>query len=164
VLNKLHTIQLLIQKKTNGIVFYNDAKGCYDQIVSGISLATLRRLGYSKESVRMLGLLWAQMQHHICTGFGVSETTYGSTIEKLMYGIGQGSCASPIRWALLNQMILAALEDKFDYIRLVAIDGVEEHVRPGDSFVDDTTCGVTYDDITSVSVSSAFVELIELEE
>jgi hypothetical protein len=42
VLNKLLMIQLLIQKKTNGIVFDNDAKGYYDRIVSGISLATLR--------------------------------------------------------------------------------------------------------------------------
>jgi hypothetical protein len=42
VLNKLITIQLLIQKKTNGIVFDNDSKGCYYRIVSGISLATLR--------------------------------------------------------------------------------------------------------------------------
>jgi hypothetical protein len=143
VLNKLLTIQLLIQKKTNRIVFDNDAKGCYDHIISGISLATIRRLCYSNESVRMLGLLWAQMQHHICTGFGVSETTYGSIIEKLLYGIGQGSCASPILWALLNQLIIAALEEKLDCIRLVAIDGVEEHLRPGGSFVDDTTCGLT---------------------
>jgi hypothetical protein len=46
VLNKLLTIQLLIQKKTNRIVFDNDAKGCYNRIVSGISLATLMRIGY----------------------------------------------------------------------------------------------------------------------
>jgi hypothetical protein len=76
----------------------------------------------------MLGLLWAQMQHHICTGFGVSETIYGSTIEKLLYDIGQGSCASHILWVLLSQPILAALKEKFDCIRLVAIDGVEEHI------------------------------------
>jgi hypothetical protein len=109
VLNKLLAIQLLIQKKTNGIVFDNDAKVCYDRIVSGISLARLRRIRYSQESVRMLGRLWAQMQHHICTGFGVSETTYRSTIENFLYGMGQGSCASPILWALLNQLILTAL-------------------------------------------------------
>jgi hypothetical protein len=150
VLNKLIMIQLLIQKKKNGIVFDNDAKGFYDRILNRISLATLRRLGYSKESVWMLGILWAQMQHHTCTWFGVSETTYGSTIKNFLYGIGHGSCAFPILLALLNQLILAALEEKFDCIRLVAIDGVEEHVMPGDSFVDDTTCGVTYDDITAV--------------
>jgi hypothetical protein len=95
----------------------------------------------------MLGLLWAQMQHHICTGFGVSKETYGSSIDKLLYDIGQGSCASPILWALLNQIILAALEEKFDCIRLVVVDGVEEHIRPGDSFVDNTRCGATDDNV-----------------
>jgi hypothetical protein len=82
------------------------------------------------------------------------------TIEKLWYNIGQGICAYPILWALLNQLILAELEDKFDCIRLVAIDRVEEHIRPGDSFVDDTTCGVTYDDITADPVSSEVQELV----
>jgi hypothetical protein len=96
----------------------------------------------------MLGLLWAQLEHHIATGYGVSDKTYSSTLEKILYGIGQGRCASPIRWALLSQLILTALGDKFDCIRLISVDGVEEHVRPGDAFVDDTTTGVTNDDTT----------------
>jgi hypothetical protein len=141
------TIQILIQKKVNGIVFDNDSKGCYDRIISGVSLATLWRLGYSRNSVRMMGLLWAQMQHHICTGFFLSKDTYGPYVDKLLYGIRQGSCASPILCALLNQIILAALEEKFDCIRLVAVDRVEEHIRPGDSFFDDTTYGVTDDNV-----------------
>jgi hypothetical protein len=116
--------------------------------VSGVALATLRRLGYYNESVRMLDLLWAQMQHHMYTGFGVSEDTCSSSLEKLLYGIGQGSCASPILWALLNQIILTALEEKFDSIGLLAVDGAEEHIRTGDSLVDDTTCGATDDDVT----------------
>jgi hypothetical protein len=75
VLNKLLTVQLLIQKRTEGIVFDNDAKGCYDKIICGVALASLRRLGYWRESVKMMGLLWAQMEHHVCTGFGVSDKT-----------------------------------------------------------------------------------------
>jgi hypothetical protein len=114
--NKMLTLQLLIQKKVKGGVFYNNAKGCYERITSGVSLAALRRLGYSRNSVRMLGLLWAHLQHLICTGFGVSKDIYGSSIDKLLYGIGQGSCASTILRALLNQIILAALEDTFDCI------------------------------------------------
>jgi hypothetical protein len=51
VLNKLLTIQILIQKKVDGIVFDNDAKGCYDRIISGIALACLKRIGYSRNSV-----------------------------------------------------------------------------------------------------------------
>jgi hypothetical protein len=51
ILNKLLTIQKLIQKQTSGIIFDNDAKGCYDRIISGISLAMVRRLRYLKKSV-----------------------------------------------------------------------------------------------------------------
>jgi hypothetical protein len=164
VLNKLLTVQLLIQKRTEGIVFKNDAKGCYDRIISGVALSSLRRLGYLKESVKMLGLLWAQMEHHVCTGFGVWDKTYGSTTEKLLYGIGQGSCASPILWALVNQLLLAALGDKFTCISLVAIDSEKEHIRPGDSFVDDTTAGYTNDDPELEPVSHDISELTSSEE
>jgi hypothetical protein len=41
---------------------------------------------------------------------------------------------------------------------------VEEHIRPGDSFVDDMTCGVTYDDTTAEPASNEVRELVEREE
>jgi hypothetical protein len=50
-----------------------------------------------------------QLEHHVCTGFGVSGKSYFSALEKLIYGIGQGSCSSPILLALLNQQIITAL-------------------------------------------------------
>jgi hypothetical protein len=84
--------------------------------------------------------------------------------KKILYGIDQGSCAYPILWALLDQLILTAPEEKFNCMRLVAIYGVEEHIQPGDSFVDDTTCGATGDDIPAELVSSEVQELLEREE
>jgi hypothetical protein len=51
VLNKLLTIQILIQKKVDRIVFDNDAKGYYDRVISEIALACLKRIGYSSNSV-----------------------------------------------------------------------------------------------------------------
>jgi hypothetical protein len=81
---------------------------------------------------------------------------------KQLYGIGQGSCASPILWALIHQLLLAALGEKFTCICLLAIDGVEEHIRPGDSFVDDTTTGTTNDDPGLEPVSTDQAELIEI--
>jgi hypothetical protein len=94
----------------------------------------------------------------------VSEKTYGSTTEKLLYGIGQGSCASPILWALINQILLAALGEKFTCIRLVAIDGKEEHIRPDDSFVDDTTTGTNNHDSEIEPVSHVISDLTSSEE
>jgi hypothetical protein len=67
VLNKLLTIQLIIQKKVEGIVFGNDAKGFYDKIISIIALVCLKWIGYSSNSVGTMGLLWAQLEHHIAT-------------------------------------------------------------------------------------------------
>jgi hypothetical protein len=96
----------------------------------------------------MLGLLWSQLEHHVATVYGVSDKTYSSTMDKLLYGIGQGSCVSLIIWALLNQLPITALGEEFECIRLVSVDGKVEHKRPGDSFVDDTTTGTTNDDTT----------------
>jgi hypothetical protein len=132
ILNKLLTIQILIQKRTNGIFFDNDAKGCYNMIISGISLASVRRLGYPKNSVQMLGKLWEQLEHHISTLYGISEATYSSNVDKLLYGIGQGSCSSPILWALLNQLSMTTLGEKFECIKLVSMDNSKTNTRPGD--------------------------------
>jgi hypothetical protein len=57
--------------------------------------------------------------------------------------IGQDGCASPLLWALINRLLLTALDKWFTCIRLVAVYGCEEHVRPSDSFVDDIMCDAT---------------------
>jgi hypothetical protein len=91
----------------------------------------------------MLGNLWEQLEHHISTGYGIYENTYRGTAEKLLYGIGQGSCRSPILW--VTQLILTALGEKFECITLVSVDKSKTSTMPGDSFVDDTAMGVTFD-------------------
>jgi hypothetical protein len=50
---------------------------------------------------------------------------------------------------------------KFDCIRLVAVDGEEVHVRPGDSFVDDTTTGVKNGDTAMEPVPTEVKELTQ---
>jgi hypothetical protein len=164
VLNKSMTVQLIIQKKVSGIVFGNDAKGCYDRLISGIALACICRIGYSKNSVRLLGSLWAQLEHHFCTGLGVSDKSYSSTLEKLIYGIGQGSCSSPIMWELLNQRLLAALRKEFDCIQLVSIYGTSDTTRPADSFADDTTIGATADRYNAKPTDKDIKDITDKEE
>jgi hypothetical protein len=88
----------------------------------------------------MLGLLWAQLEHNVTTVFGVSDNSYNITIDKLLYGIDQGSFSSPIIWVLLNHLLLMALVEEFDCISLVCIDEKMTDTHPGDSFVDDNDC------------------------
>jgi hypothetical protein len=84
--------------------------------------------------------------------------------KKLLYGIGQGTCASPILWALINQLLLAALGERFTCILLVAIGGEEEHIGPGDSFVYDTTTVTTNNDSKLETVSHVISDLTSSEE
>jgi hypothetical protein len=112
----------------------------------------------------MLGLLWAQLEHHVETGFGVSDTSYKITLYKLLYGIDQGSCSSPIVWALLNQLLMTALGEEFDCISLVSVDGKTTDTRPGDSFVDDTITGATGDNHNLEPIPSSVRGLTQEEE
>jgi hypothetical protein len=173
VIHKLITIQFLIHKKVSNVVFDNDAKGCYDRIISGIALALqalhwhhtgitlvcIHHIGYSKNSLCLLGSLWAHLEHHGCTRYGVSDKSYSSTLEKLMYHIGQGSCSSSIRWALSNKLILAALGEEFNCIYLISIYGTIDTTRPGDSFVDNTTPGATTDNCNAKLIDKDVKEL-----
>jgi hypothetical protein len=64
----------------------------------------------------------------------------------------------------LNQLILSALEEKYECITLVSVDKSTTITRPGDSFVDDTTTGTTYDDVTKDPVPIDEKELTSDEE
>jgi hypothetical protein len=109
------------------------------------ALSVESQIRYFKNSVRMLDLLWAQLEHHVATGCWVSDTSYKSTIDNLLYDIGQGSCSSPIVLALLNHLLLMTLCKEIDCISRVSIDGKMTDTHPGDSLVDDTTIGATGD-------------------
>jgi hypothetical protein len=127
-------------------------------------LAALRQSGYSKNSVQMLGLLWAQLEHHVVTRFRASETSYKSTMDKLLYVISQGRCSSLIVWDLLSQLLLTTLGEKFDFISLVSVDGKTTDTRPGDSFMDDTTTGAPDDNHKLDTIPSSGRGLTQEEE
>jgi hypothetical protein len=112
----------------------------------------------------MLGLLWAQLEHHVATGFGVSDASYKSTRDKLLYGIGQGSCSSSSVCALLNQLLLTALGKEFDCISLVSVEDITTDTLPGDSFVDDTTTGPTDNNHNLDPISSTVCGLTQEED
>jgi hypothetical protein len=46
----------------------------------------------------------------------------------------------------MKHILLVTLGENFTFIHLVEIDGMEEHIHQGYSFVDDTTTGDTDDD------------------
>jgi hypothetical protein len=67
--------------------------------------------------------------------------------------------ARPILWVLLNQLILTSLGETFEFITLVSIDKSKTSTIPRDSFVDDTTMGVTSNDTNMEPVPIEKTEL-----
>jgi hypothetical protein len=49
----------------------------------------------------MLGKIWEHLEHHISTGYGISESTHSGTAEKLLYPTLWVNPTSP-GWALVN--------------------------------------------------------------
>jgi hypothetical protein len=82
-------------------------------------------------------------------------------MEKLLYSIYQGSCASPMGRALLHQLILTELGEAFDWISLLPVDGETTYTRLGGSFVDDTTTGATDDNHSLEPIPSSVIEITQ---
>jgi hypothetical protein len=66
--------------------------------------------------------------------------------------------------ALLNKLLLTALGYKFECRRLVAVDVEEEHVRPGNYFINDTTCVMKNHGTSMEAVPADVKELTQSEE
>jgi hypothetical protein len=85
------------------------------------------------------------------------QTTVWHRTRKLCIAHPMGTDSSATRCCIGRE------NEKITCIRLVAIDG-EEHIRPGDSLVDDTMTGSTNDDHKLKPVSSDIDELTTSEE
>jgi hypothetical protein len=94
----------------------------------------------------------------------VSDAPYKITFDKLLYGIGQGSCSSPIIWAVLNQLLLMALGQAFDCISCVPVDGKTTIICPCDWLMDDMTTGAIDDNHHLEPILSSASELNQEEE
>jgi hypothetical protein len=85
-------------------------------------------------------------------------------METLLYDIDQGRCSSPIVWALLNHLLLAALDEEFDCISLVSIDGKMTDTCTGESFVDYTTTCTIYNNHHLEPIPTSISEFTQEEE
>lgn len=101
VLHKIlsHDISRL-SKKTSAFV-ENDAIGCSDCLVNNLLLLLLRRLGFAALIFSCLGALWDNTTHLIKTLYGTSSVTYSNSVDKPLFGPGQGSTTGPPFWLIV---------------------------------------------------------------
>ena len=143
VLLKRLTYDLSRILRSNLGTFDNDAKSCYDRIINSIAMLAAKRLGMPDTVIAThAGILWA-LQYSVKTMFGISEGFYKSHENKVLFGTGQGSGASPAAWLSISIVLLACLRKLVTRgMRFTAPDNSLTVERHSDAFVDDAQNGL----------------------
>jgi hypothetical protein len=90
--------------------------GCYDCMTNNLLLLELHPLGLQT---------WMQAVHHIHMKYGISEANYMNSIERQLFGPGQGSTIGPFLWLLLLTLIVTLLLPSTPQTCLNSVDGTK---------------------------------------
>jgi hypothetical protein len=85
---------------------------------------------------------------------GVSAKSYCSTLEKLLYGLGQGSTPATNLWGILHGLVMNALALSFIGIMILSVSKQRQHKRIGEGFIYDTGLGTTNPHSTTIKPTS----------
>lgn len=86
-----------------GVLCSNDAKSCYDRVVHSIAALSFKRIGFPDAPVHSMFETIQNMQHHVRTSYGDSESHMDCSGNTKKYqGVLQGNGASPTTWALVS--------------------------------------------------------------
>jgi hypothetical protein len=141
--NKQLTHDIIHHQKVTAAFIENDAVGCYDRMTKNLLLLELQRLGLPPPAAAALSQTWMQAVHHICTKYGVSEANYANSLDRQLFGPGQGSTIGPFLWLLLFTLIVTSLLPTTPQICLHSVDGQTSVKDIGEAFVDDSQLGCT---------------------
>jgi hypothetical protein len=91
------------------LMFDNNASGCFDWIVMSITTIAALQLAFPWSVAWMHAKALSGMKYFIKTAHGISEGFYKATPSYLLFGMGQGSGASPAIWLTIVICLLSVL-------------------------------------------------------
>lgn len=147
VLNKVQYYDITRQLRTPSAFMDDDARACYDRIVTPLSAVEGRRWGMSFSEAKYTTNIIEHQQYHIRTATGVSSEYYSFSPTTPTQGAGQGLGWAGPKWLNTADTCSKILNDtcvgmKFeDPFRTINISKVADY------FVDDTATGVNADAI-----------------
>jgi hypothetical protein len=80
-----------------------------------------------------------KMQFHLRTSLGDVTKFYNHSEKTPVHGTGQGSCASPSTWLLINSILMDCLKELAGGMKMTNLDNMIMIQQWIDSFVDDTS-------------------------
>jgi hypothetical protein len=117
-------------------------------------LLALRSIGFLESVTTMIDKTWSRRKCHVKAEFGVLARSYRSTLEELIYGLGQLSTSATGIWVIIHRIVMHALELSFIGIIILSVAKRLQHKRIDECFIGDAGMGTTKPHYTAITQMS----------
>ena len=138
VLHKVLVFDYLRMMRRPGIVFASDLMNNYDRMSHSVGSLAMRALGVPMSAIKCLTTSIQDMQHHIRTAYGDSDSYYSGSTENPLQGGGQGNPASPPMWTAITIIIVRILAMYTPGVNIMSSISLLTIVFTAILYVDDT--------------------------
>ena len=147
VLNKLMYYNISHQTLTPCAFMDDDARACYDRIVTCLSSTDCRKWGIGHTVANFTNEFIESQKFHVRSAFGVSKDSYKYSEEYPIEGSGQGISWAGPRWTATSTAISNVMQRTNTGMSFSDPSGNINISKCGDFFVDDTATGVSANNI-----------------
>jgi len=144
-LNKTLSMDIIRHYGESAALIDNDAQACYDRLIPVVLCYSLVRLGLPPHMTRFMCRWLERAEYYLKLGSGLSKHAYKHTLEKYLYGTGQGTGWSPSNWGSISDIISHVMSDNAPGMYMTHPDNKFFSNRSYDAFVDDVNGGLTTD-------------------
>ena len=143
VLNKMMYYNITHQQLLEAAFMDDDARNCYDRILTAMSAVEMRSWGQSYEEAEFSVEFLQKQKYFIKTGLGITEDHYTYSREDPTHGSGQGIGWAGIKFTRTSDTVCKIMKEKCAGMHFQNPCKSINVKRNGDIFVDDTALGVT---------------------
>ena len=144
VINKLLYYNIAHQQLLNAAFIDDDARNCYDRIITALSAVEMRSWGQSFEEAEFSVNFLQNQEYHVRTGLGVTSDSYTYSRDDPTHGSGQGIGWAGVKFTRTSDTISKIMGKKCTGMHFQDPEGKYNIKRNADFFVDDTALGVAH--------------------
>ena len=142
VINKLLYYNIAHQQVMNAAFIDDDARNCYDRIITALSAVEMRSWGQSFEEAEFSINFLQQQEYHVRTGLGITHDSYNYNREEPTHGSGQGIGWAGVKFTRTSDTLSKIMSKKCEGMTFSDPEQECTIERNADFFVDDTALGV----------------------
>ena len=157
VINKLMYYGIVHQQLMQAAFMDDDARNCYDRIITALSAIELRAWGQSYAEAEFSIEFLQQQEYHLRTSHGITKDYYKYSRDDPTHGSGQGIGWAGVKFTKTSDTISRAMEKNCAGMLFQDPEKQISVRKNGDMFVDDAAIGVT----ENVKVCSTVLEQLE---